>query len=103
MHVDEVALRVEVQVPHPLEQHGARDDLAGAPHEEFEQLQLPRRQLDLPAAAGHAPRQQIEVEVSHLERRGIRRARVPAAERLDARQQLRERERLRQIVVAARL
>jgi hypothetical protein len=69
---------------------------------EFEQLQLTRRQLDLAATTGHPPREEIEVEVSHLELRGIRRIRAPAGERFDARQELHERKRLRQIVVAAR-
>ena len=100
VHVDQVALRIEVQVPHALEQHGARHHLAGAAHEELEELELARGELDLAPGARHAPRQQVELQVLDLEARRLRCARAPAQQRLDARQQLSERERLGEIVVA---
>src|ERR1700674_623784 len=45
VHVDHVGLRVEVIVPHVLEQHGAGDHLAGVAHEIFQKPELapPRR------------------------------------------------------------
>src|ERR1700733_6150345 len=99
VYVDEVALRVKVKVPDALEQHGARDDLARTPHEEFEELQLTRRQLDLTSTAGDPAGEKIEVQVRHLELRGIRHAGASAGECFDAREKLDERERLGQIVV----
>src|SRR2546422_2289317 len=88
VHVDEIALRVEMQVPHALEQHGARYDLPGAAHQEFEQLQLPRGEVDVATAAGDRPREQVELEVSHPQLRGLRHAGAPARQSLDAGEQL---------------
>src|SRR6266404_7344867 len=103
VYVDEIALRVEVQIPHALEQHGARHDLSGAAHEKFQQLQLPRRELHLAPAARHPPGQQVELQVLDLQARGVGRAGAAAQQRFDARQQFRERERLGEIVVATGL
>ena len=57
MHVDDVGLRIEMMVPDLLEQHGARHDMSGVPHEVFEQPKLARQDLDLPARAAHRPLQ----------------------------------------------
>src|SRR5579864_7696323 len=87
VHVDQVALRVEVQVPHPLEQHGTRHQLPGATHEELEQLHLARRELELASAARHTPLEQVELEILDLQPCEIGRIRSPPQQRLDARQQ----------------
>src|ERR1700692_761012 len=47
VHVDEIRLRVELQVPHALEQHGARDYLSRAPHQVLKEREFLRRKLDL--------------------------------------------------------
>ncbi len=39
--------------PHPLEQHGARDDAALVAHQDFEQAELARLEIDLGAAADY--------------------------------------------------
>src|SRR5579863_9694325 len=39
VHIDDVGFRREAIVPHPLQQHRAGDDLAGALDEIFEQLE----------------------------------------------------------------
>src|ERR1700742_1435435 len=88
VHVDQVALRIEVQIPDSLEQHGAGDHLARAPHEELEEFQLACRQLDLAAAASHPPREEIEVEIGYFQLRGICDTRAPAGECFDAGQKL---------------
>src|SRR5260370_7820036 len=44
VHVDDVGLRVEMIIPHVLEQHGASDDLTRVLHEILEQTELPRLQ-----------------------------------------------------------
>lgn len=36
MHVHDIPSRLEIVVPGGLEQHGARNDMAGIPHEQFE-------------------------------------------------------------------
>src|SRR6516162_44972 len=71
VHVDQVALRVEVQVPYTLEQHGARHHLSRAAHEELEQLHLPRREIELTAAARHPPLEQVELEILDLQARAV--------------------------------
>ena len=54
MHVDDVGLRIEVIVPDILEQHRAGNDLIGMAHEEFEQPELARQQVELLAPRGTA-------------------------------------------------
>ena len=103
VHVDEIALRIEVQVPDALEQHRPRDHLPLPPHEELEQLLLARGELDLAAGPRDLAGEQVEFQVRYPQHRRLGGARMPAQQRLDARQQLRERKRLGEIVVAARL
>src|SRR5580692_1572746 len=62
MHVDDVGFRDEAVVPDPFEQHGARDDLAGAAQKIFEQLELTWQQLDRHAVALHGMLDQIHFE-----------------------------------------
>jgi hypothetical protein len=40
MHVDHVGLGVEMIIPDMFEEHGARHDLAGMPHQVLEQAKL---------------------------------------------------------------
>jgi hypothetical protein len=52
VHVDHVGLRIEMIIPNVLQQHGAGHDLAGMPHQIFEQAEFARLQLQLlPGAA----------------------------------------------------
>src|SRR3569623_1652220 len=52
MRLDEVGLGVEMEIPHPLEQHGAGDDAPGIAHQLLEQGEFAQLQLDaLPGAA----------------------------------------------------
>src|SRR5512147_2173544 len=53
VHVDDVRLRIEVVIPHGLEQHGSGYDLALMAHQVLEQPELPRLQVDRLAGAGH--------------------------------------------------
>src|SRR5271155_846437 len=46
LDVDDVGLRHELEIPHILEQHRSGHDLAGAPHEIFQQGEFPRQQID---------------------------------------------------------
>jgi hypothetical protein len=101
MHVDDVGLRVEMIVPHIFEQHRARHHLAGVSHEEFEQAEFARQELDVLRAASHAARQQVHLEIADLELCGCSAAAAAPQQRLDARQQLSKGEGLGEIVVAA--
>src|SRR5215472_4809790 len=46
LHVNDVGARVEVAVPHRLEEHGAGDHLALVAHHELQQTELPRPEQD---------------------------------------------------------
>ena len=76
VHVDHVGLRIEVIVPHVLQQHRAGHDLAGMPHQIFEQAELARLQLqflsgatDLDATADRARDRRRDRAVSSPRRR----------------------------------
>src|SRR5271165_74051 len=53
MHVDHVGLRIEMIIPHVLEQHGAGDYLARILHQIFQQPEFARLQNDFLAGPGH--------------------------------------------------
>src|ERR1700689_2117830 len=46
LDVNDVGLRHEFEIPHILEQHCPRHDLAGATHEIFQQGEFPRQEID---------------------------------------------------------
>src|SRR6185312_9710389 len=77
--------------------------LSSASHEEFEELQLTCRQLDLAPTACNPPGQQIEIEIGYLELRDVGDAGASPRKRFDAREKLDERKGLGQIVVTASL
>src|SRR5205823_12781040 len=62
-HVDDVRLRIEAVLPHMREDHRLRHDFAGVAHQVLQESELPRPQIDRDAAAGDAPRQQIEHQI----------------------------------------
>src|SRR5260370_7633544 len=64
VHVDDVGLRVEMIIPHVLEQHGASDDLTRVLHEILEQAELPRLQDDFVACASHLMRKPVDLEIA---------------------------------------
>src|SRR5579871_4466033 len=53
LHVDDVGLREELEIPHFLEEHPPGHDLPGVPHEIFEQPEFAREQRHRLARAGH--------------------------------------------------
>src|SRR5688572_21630606 len=59
VHVDHVGLRVEMQVPDGLEQHGAGHYLAGVAGQVFEQLEFLGGHVDGFACAGDLAPQQV--------------------------------------------
>src|SRR4051794_17820387 len=71
-HVGDVGPGVERVAPDLLVQLAAREDLPGATHEEREQLELPPRQLEIPAGALRAGGGGVDDEVTRLEPSGGR-------------------------------
>src|SRR5208283_1934035 len=91
MHIDHIGLRIEVVIPNMLEQHGARDDLAGVLHQIFEQPEFARLQDDFLGSAGDFMRQPVERQVGDPQDRFLRRALGTAArQRLHSGQELGE-------------
>ena len=101
VHVDDIGLRVEMVIPHVFQQHGARDHLVGVAHQVGEQLEFARLQHHRFAGPRHLVRQQVHAEVGHGERGFRVRVLRAAQQRVEARQQFAERERLHQVIVAA--
>ena len=99
----DAGLRIEVNVPHVLEQHAARDDAIGIAHQILEQTKLLRQQLDLPAGASQRPLQQIHFQVTGAQPGHDFRRRRAACQHADPRQQFHERKRLDEVVVCAGL
>src|SRR5262245_38469598 len=63
MGFDHAGLRVEMEIPHILEQHGAGDDAAVAAHQIFEQAEFLRLKIDRLAGATDRPLQQVHLEI----------------------------------------
>ena len=99
-HLDDVRERVGLLVPDPREQLLGGDDGAVGAEQQLEHGELLRGQLEQAAAAARDPLRRVEAEVALREQRRQRRLRA-AGERADPRDQLGERERLRQVVVGA--
>src|SRR4051812_1830793 len=101
-HVDRVRHRQRVIPPDLLQQALARDHEALVAHQVLEQLELAVGELDLPVAAGDLPRVAGQAQVAHDERRAAPRGTAPQ-QRAHARQELLALERLREVVVGARV
>jgi hypothetical protein len=80
----------------------ARHRLAGAHDEERQEIELLRRELELAVAAPRPPRRRVDPDVRHCPLH-IAVALAPAQEGAYARGEHRERERLREVVVGARI
>ena len=86
--------------PHPGEDVGFGLDLPGAAHEEFEHVELARRQLDLDVAAPHATQPGVESQIADGDGdRGVRGG--ASRQGPQPREQHREREGLDEVVVGA--
>ena len=102
MDGDNVRAVVVVDVPALLQQLVPREHLSRPAHEQLEQRELLRRQLDLGVAAPDALGGGVELQVADFEHGGSFDCSA-ADDRAQSRPQLRERERLDQVVVGARV
>ena len=102
VHVDQSGARVEVDAPHALEQILARDDLSRPRDQGLHEPVLGRRQVEPRAAPPRLVAQPVELDVAAAQH-GRPRVRAPAVQRAQSGEQLFEIERLRQVVVRARV
>src|SRR6202011_870809 len=65
MHVDDVAARLEIIVPGGLQQHRARDDLAGVADQLFQQEEFATLKVDQPSRSRHSPADRVELKVAY--------------------------------------
>ena len=103
MHVGDVGVGVEMEIPHALQQHGAGHDLVDMLEQIFEQPVFARLQVDRLARAPHAVGEQVHLQiVAHqLGLRRIARRSAAPDQQADPRQQLGEDEGLGQVIVRA--
>ena len=101
MTFDDVGVRIEVQVPHGLQQHGAGDDLSRVPHQIFQKRVFARLKVDLLAGAADFASEAIDFEVGDAERGIGRDVAGAAAKGLDPGGELGKGKRFDQIVVPA--
>ena len=99
MDVDDIGLGVEMIFPDLLQQHGAGHRLAGVAHQEFQQLELTRLQVDLLTCAVNGAGDQVHLEITDLEHGGDAAGLAAARQGLDPGDQLGEGIGFDQIVV----
>ena len=69
MNVDEVGLWNELVVPHPLQQHGARQQLVFATHHVFEQAEFARQQINRAVSTLGSTLDEIKLKWAYPEHR----------------------------------
>lgn len=98
--IDDVRLRIEVQIPNGLEEHRASDHLAGVSDKDLQKPEFPSCQRQSASGSSGGVRQQVEFEIGHSQSGGrcITRA---TREGFDAGHEFIHREGLAEIIVAA--
>src|SRR5512146_1016535 len=102
VHLDHIGVAVEVDIPDFLRDQRPREDLARASQQQREKLEFLWREIEGFSGACHAVPDGVELEVGHLER-GSRLRPAAAQDGAQPREELRERERLDEIVVGTEL
>src|SRR3982751_2757857 len=97
-HLEHVGERIVVLIPDVRRDRRAVDHLSRVQHEELEQRELLRRQLDLVSRAAHSLGVQIHLEVGDVKGLGQRRA-APSRPRAHALRELAKRDGLGGVVV----
>ena len=100
LHVDDVVERCRPArlSPDVSREHLARDEVALVPQQVLEQLELTTGELERSSAPNDAPRHEVHLEIRDLQPNDIRRT-AATEQRANAREQLRQRERLHQVIV----
>src|SRR5215472_11208187 len=99
--VDDVRRRIEMQIPHVLQQHRAGDDLAFVARQIFQKPEFARQQLDVLAVPAGGPRDQVDGKIADAQDCLLGDRLAAPAECLQPREQLDKGKWLDQIVVAS--
>src|SRR5262249_28174307 len=67
--IDDVGRGVKMQIPYMLQQHGARHDVTFVANQILENLKFSRQQVDVPAAAAHGSRHEVEFKIADTQHR----------------------------------
>src|SRR6516164_6402375 len=100
INVDDVGCRIEMKVPHMLQQHRPGNDPAFVADQIFEKLELSAQQFDLPPAPGRSPQHEIQFEVTDAQHGFSHHGAAATSQGFHTRQQFREGEWLDEIIVA---
>src|SRR6266700_321405 len=99
--VDDIRRRIEMKIPDVLQQHGPGYDAAFVAHQILQKLEFPGKKRNILAVAAGGPRHQVDCEIPDTQDGLLDDGVAASSQRLHARQQFDERERLHQIIVAA--
>src|SRR5262245_17422960 len=100
--LDDVGVALEVVFPDAVQHVVLREDPVRSPEEELEKVELARRELDFVAAAPHSAGVRIDTQLAEFERQWLAVA-TSTREGAEPRDEHRERERLREVVVGAEI
>ncbi len=101
MHIDRALIDIDVAPPHAVEQLRAAEHASRALHQELEQPELGRSEMDLAPVSGHPVRLAVERDIADAQHRGDALGARTPEDGADARHQLGQRERLDDIIVGA--
>jgi hypothetical protein len=99
--INDVGRGIVVQIPDLLQKHRAGHDVTLVADQILKDLEFARQQLDELAATICRPGHEVQFQISDAQYRFLDGDGAAARESFDARQELRESERLNKIVVAA--
>jgi hypothetical protein len=98
---DNVRLGIKMVTPDTFQQHGARYDLVGVPHQVFQQRKFPGLQFKHAPATLHVTLDEVHFEIAEVQNDLFGGGHRSSQQGIGPRQQFRKGERLRQIIVAA--
>src|SRR5215475_5913313 len=84
--IDDVGRRVKMQIPYMLQQHRPRHNMTFVANQILQNLKFPRQQVDVPAAAAHGSRYEVEFKIADAQHRVLDDGGAAASQCLHTRQ-----------------
>src|SRR5260221_12036892 len=101
MRLHHTRLRIKVKTPDAFEEHRTRHHAAAIAHEDFQEAELPRLQVDGVAASRYLAADEVDLKITDFEARLLALRVRTAGEGVDACEKLGKSKRLDEIVVGA--